>query len=130
MKHIGEAMNDFGKKIWLIPDCYYPLESTAGPYVSHEAVCILNVTDEDAEISITAYYEDQEPDGSFSAVCPARRTSHIRMDRIKNLLGKGLDRARPYAMLIRSSVPVVCQYSRVDTTQERLGLATTIAYGL
>ena len=121
-------MCEMGKKIWLIPDCYYPEESTEGPYVSHEALCVLNVSDCDARLSLTAFYEDAEPDGNFSALCEARRTRNIRLDRLCDSAGKGIEKGRPYALLVESDVAVVCQYSRVDTTQERLGVATTMAF--
>lgn len=124
----GDVMSPIGKKIWLIPDCYYPELSTAGPYISHESLCVLNVSEIDANLNLTAYYEEQEPDGGFFAVCSAHRTNHIRLDKLRNDCGKSIEKGVPYALLIESDIPVVCQYSRVDTTQERLGLATTMAY--
>lgn len=123
-------MTEYGKKIWCLPDCYYPANSTEAPYVSHEAVCVLNVTDQDAHISITLYFEDAEPQSGFHAECGRRRTNHIRLDRIRSEDGHTIEKGRAYALVLESDVPVVCQYSRVDTTQERLGLATTIACAL
>ncbi len=120
-------MNGKGKKEWLIPDAYYPGVDN-GTYVSHEAVCVLNTGDRDAEINITLYFEDREPHGGFRAVCKARRTNHIRMDMIADSEGRGVDRSVPYAMLVESSEPVIVQYSRCDTTQSELAFMGLLAY--
>lgn len=116
-----------GKCEWLIPDAFYPVKDH-GDYVSHEAVCVLNTGKEDAEIQFTLYFEDRPPVTGFSAVCPAERTHHIRMDRIRSAEGTPVPRGVPYAMLVRSNVPVVVQYSRCDTTQPELAFMGLLAY--
>lgn len=116
-----------GKKEWFIPDAFYP-EKDNGEYVSHEAVCVLNTGDVDADIEITLYFENREPVTGFKAVCGARRTNHIRMDKIISETGERVPRGVPYAMLVRSSVPVVAQYSRLDTTQSEMSFMGLIAY--
>jgi hypothetical protein len=68
--------------------------------------------------------------GGFEAKCGARRTHHIRMDKIKSIDGKSVPTDTPYAILVESDVPVVVQYSRLDTAQEALALMTTIAYAV
>ena len=89
---------------------------------------MLNTGDVDANIDITLYFEDREPRTGFKAVCGARRTNHIRMDRILDVNGKGVDRGVPYAMLVESDVPVIVQYSRCDTTQSELAFMGLLAY--
>jgi len=116
-----------GKNEWLIPDAFYP-ETDNGIYVSHEAVCVLNTGDVDADIDFTLYFENAEPMTGYTAKCPARRTHHIRMDRLVSNDGKTIPRGVPYAMLVKSSVPVVVQYSRCDTTQRELAFMGLIAY--
>ncbi len=122
---MGKAV---GKCEWLIPDGFYPEIDRGGVYVSHEAVCVLNTGDMDAHIEITLFFENQEPKSGFSACCPAERTKHIRMDHIKNADGSSVPRGVPYAMLVTSDVPVVVQYSRLDTSQVELGFMGLIAY--
>lgn len=117
-----------GKCTWFIPDAFFP-EKDNGDYVSHEAVCVLNTGDAEAEIKITLYFENREPESGFTAVCGARRTNHIRMDKIVGEGGKKVPRGVPYAMLIESSAPIVCQYSRCDTTQSELSFMGLLAYG-
>lgn len=116
-----------GKCEWLIPDAFYPVKDN-GDYVSHEAVCVLNTGDEPAEIELILYFEDREPVCGFKAACPARRTHHIRLDKIKDENGKSIPRGVPYAIYVKSSVPVVVQYSRCDTTQQELALMGLLAY--
>lgn len=119
--------SESGKCQWFIPDAFYP-EKDNGEYVSHEAVCVLNTGDIDADIDIILYFEDREPVYGFKAVCPARRTHHIRMDRIRSTDGSSVPRGIPYAMLVKSNVPVVVQYSRLDTTQAEMSFMGLIAY--
>ena len=117
-----------GKNTWLVADCYWPEITTPGHYVSHEAICVLNTTDVDAELKITLYFEDREPMCGFTAACAARRTHHVRMDKLVAADGSTVPIDVPYAILLKSSVPVVAQYSRLDSAQAEMTLMTTIAY--
>lgn len=117
-----------GKKIWLVPDGYLPSKSN-GDFVSHEAICVLNTGEKDANIKLTIYFEDQDPLKEFTAICSAERTNHIRLDKIKNKDGVAIPRDIPYALLIESDYEVVIQHSRLDTSQKELALMSTIAYG-
>ena len=51
-----------------------------------------------------------------------------RLDKIKNADGVAIPHEVPYAILVESSVPVICQHSRMDVTQAEMTLMTTIAY--
>ena len=112
---------------WFIPDCYWPEITTPGHYVSHEAICVLNTGDADAEIALTLYFEDAEPLTGFAAICPARRTHHIRLDKLLDESGRHVPMGVPYAIALISSVPVFALYSRLATTQANMTLLTTIA---
>lgn len=116
-----------GKKTWLIPDGFWPTISN-GVYPSHEAICVLNTGDVDAELDITLYFEDREKMNGFRAVCPAERTHHIRMDRLKDVNGNPVPAGVPYAMMVRSNVDIIVQYSRMDTTQSEMALMGLLAY--
>ena len=116
----------YGKKTWLIPDAFYNSQSTGE--VSHEAVCVLNTSDEDAAISLTLYFEDRDKMDGFESHCRASRTHHIRMDKLRSKSGATVPMDVPYAILVESSVEVVVQYSRLDTSQAEMALMTTVAY--
>ena len=116
----------YGKKVWMIPDAFYNSQSNG--QVSHEAVCVLNTSDEDAIISMTLYFEDRDKISGYEASCPANRTHHIRMDKLRSKNGEPVPMDVPYAILVESSVEVVVQYSRLDTSQAEMALMTTVAY--
>jgi hypothetical protein len=117
-----------GKHTWLIADCYWPEITAPGHYLSHESICVLNTGDDDAHIRITLYFEDREPMNTFNAACAARRTHHIRMDKLRDSGGHAVPIGVPYAALLVSSAPIVVQYSRIDTTQPNETFATTMAF--
>ena len=123
-------MKAYGKNTWLIPDCYWPEITTDGHYVSHEAICVMNTGDEEAVIRITLLYEDRDPVTGLVAKCGAQRTHHIRMDKLVDEKGQHIAMGVPYAALVESNVPIVAQYSRIDTTQVNETLATTMAFPL
>lgn len=125
-----EIMESIGKTTWLIPDMYWPEITSPGHYASHESVCVLNPSDRECSVTFTLYYEDREPAVGLTAVCGPRRTHHIRMDAIRDAHGNPIPRGVPYAALVRCSVPVVVQYTRVDTTQNENSIMTTMGYSL
>jgi hypothetical protein len=113
-----------GAHVWLIPDGFIPEESS-GTQESHEAICVLNTSAEEARLSISFYFEDREPVKDVEVIVPADRTRHIRTDRLD---GAEIPRGVPYAIRVESSVPVVVQCSRMDTTQAALSLMSTMAH--
>lgn len=116
-----------GSKTWVVPDCYLPAQST-GDLKSHESACVLNIGSAPAALKLTAYFENREPIEGFEALCAARRTNHVRIDSLRNARGETIPTATPFALLIESSVDVVVQHTRLDTTQPALALMTTMAY--
>jgi hypothetical protein len=121
-------MQHIGRQEWLIPDMYYPELTASKNYVSHECICVLNTGDADADIFITLYFENSEPISLRPVICAARRTHHIRMDKQTDVNGDPVPKGVPYAAYVASSVPIVVQYSRVDTTDGPASFMTTIAY--
>ncbi|MEX2584681.1 MAG: sensory rhodopsin transducer [Gemmatimonadota bacterium] len=121
-------MDSIGRKRWAIAEGYIPAEST-GPepqMTSHETACILNVTDEDAEVAVTIFYTDREPVGPYRLTVPARRTKHVRFNELSD--PAPIPRDTDYASLIESTVPIVVQHTRLDSRQSENALITTIAF--
>lgn len=116
-----------GKRIWMIPDGFLQPKST-GEQISHESVCVLNVGEENANIRLSLYFEDREPMEHFFSQCGAKRTHHIRLDKLRDRNGEQVPRGVPYAIKVESDVPVFVQHSRLDTSQEALALFTTMGY--
>ncbi|WDQ34294.1 sensory rhodopsin transducer [Paenibacillus marchantiae] len=117
-----------GHTYWVIPDGYIPPDSS-GSLESHESICVLNTGIVDAQLQITIYFEDREPLEDIVAEVPARRTKHIRTASLRSgeqLIPPGV----PYAITVSSNVPVIVQYSRLDTTQPELALMSVMAFPL
>ncbi|MBW8777413.1 MAG: hypothetical protein JF596_21210, partial [Stenotrophomonas sp.] len=99
---------------WAVAEGYIPGTShgPAPELESHEACCILNAGDQDAQISITLYFEDREPVGPYRFNVAARRTRHLRYNDFDT--PAPVPRETPYASVIESDTPVVVQHSRLD----------------
>ncbi len=121
-------MKPMGAKRWAIAEGYIPGWGH-GPepqFTSHETVCILNVSDEDAHITITIFYADREPAGPYELTVPARRTKHVRFNDLEQPEPVPLD--TDFASVVESDVPVVVQHTRLDSRQSENALLSTIAY--
>jgi hypothetical protein len=117
-----------GAKVWVIPEGYIPPDSN-GPQpqmLSHETVCLLNASDQEARVQITIYYEDRDPVGPYQLIVPARRTLHARFNDLRQ--PEMIPRDTPYSSVIRSNVPIVAQHTRLDSRQADNALLSTIAY--
>jgi hypothetical protein len=117
-----------GKHQWFVPDAFLPSDSSHG-VASHEAACLLNVGELDANVRFTFYFEDREPLGPVTVTLDARRARHVRLDDPRAIGGIELPRGVPYAYAVESDVPIVLQHSRLDTSAGAYTLFTTIGYG-
>ncbi len=115
-----------GETHWIIPDGYIP-PTSSGMLESHESVCVLNIGDVEAKLLFTIYFEDRDPLENIEYTLPARRTKHIRTSSLK-LGGEGIPAGVPYAIEVESDVPVIVQYSRLDSTQAENALMSIMAY--
>lgn len=117
-----------GKKIWAIAEGYIPGQST-GPdpeMTSHETVCLLNSSKEDANVEIMIYFSDRDPVGPYEFVLHAERTLHLRFNDLHDPEPIPLD--TDYASIIKSDVPIVAQHTRLDSRQAENALLSTVAY--
>lgn len=121
-------MKKLGATRWAIAEGYIPPYShgEAPELTSHETVCILNASDEDADITITIFYADREPAGPYRLIVPARRTRHIRFNNLDD--PEPIPKDTDFASVIEASVPVVVQHTRLDSRQAATALLSTIAY--
>jgi hypothetical protein len=119
---------ELGRRVWVIPEGYIPGQSTgpAPAFTSHETACILNATDQPAAIEITLYFADREPVGPYRLTVPPRRTKHLRFNDLDD--PEPVPRDTDYSSVIRSSVPVVVQHTRLDSRQPPHALLTTVAW--
>jgi hypothetical protein len=117
-----------GSRRWVIPEGYLPPDDPSKPrqFISHEACCILNAGDEEAHVEITIYFTDREPAGPFHFTVGARRTRHLRFNDFYDPETIPVD--TDYSSVIASNVPIVVQYTRLDSRAPNLALLSTVAY--
>lgn len=120
--------HSIGRTLWAIAEGYIPGTShgPAPQLESHETLCVLNAGDRDAHLRITVFFADREPIGPYVATVAARRTAHIRFNRLDD--PEPIPRDTDYASVIESDLPVVVQHTRLDSRQEALSVMTTIAF--
>jgi len=105
---------------WLIPNGYLP-----GPQVepreSHESLCLLNPTDEDAEVEVEVivYFADREPQVGFRISAPARRSIHARLDLLRAARTCRSRSTRPTPYAPRLAVPSPSECSTAEWTRDR-----------
>lgn len=121
-------MKAFGKKTWIIAEGYIPSYGTGKEpeFTSHETACILNTSNQKAEVEITIFFSDRDPVGPYKVIVEAQRTKHLRFNDLDCPEPIPLD--TDYASVIMSNVPVVVQHTRLDSRQAENALLTTIAY--
>lgn len=117
-----------GHTYWAIPEGFLPSGShgPAPEMVSHEALCILNVGEQIAHLTVTIFYEDREPSGPYPLEVAPRRTRHFRLNELREPEPIPLD--TPFSSTVESDVPVVVQHTRLDSRQAENALMTAMAY--
>jgi hypothetical protein len=121
-------MSPIGRKRWAIAEGYIPGWSH-GPepqMISHETVCLLNASDQDAHVEITIFFKDREPAGPYRVTVPGRRTLHVRFNDLTD--PEPIPKDTDFASVIESDVPVVAQHTRLDSRQAENALMSTIAF--
>lgn len=121
-------MPQVGYKVWAIAEGYIPSGSVSSDHalISHEAACILNASDDEADISITLFFTDREPIGPYRIKVGARRTLHMRFNDLTD--PAPVPRDTSYASVIRSTAPIVVQHTRLDSRNPSIALLSTVAF--
>ena len=122
-------MKAIGAKRWVIPEGFIPSRSMVNadrPLISHEAFCVLNTGDAEANIAVTLFFTDREPVGPYRVKVGARRTYHFRFNELDAPEKVPLD--TDYASVIESDMPIIVQHTRLDSRAAEIALLSTIAY--
>lgn len=124
----GVMKNPIGRKCWAIAEGYIPPQShgPAPEMTSHEAVCLLNTTEQEAHVEITIFFSDRDPVGPYQITVAPRRTKHVRFNNLQD--PAPIPRGTDYASTIESDVPIVVQHTRLDSRQDANALLSTIAF--
>ncbi len=108
-----------GAKVWYFPDGYLP-EKTDGVMEAHEAIMILNVNLEAANVKLDIYFENKDPVKDIAITIDSERVISLHTDIPEHLGGVEIPPLTQYALRIRSDVPIVAQFGRLDTTQANM----------
>ena len=121
-------MEQVGHRRWVIPEGYLPPASSfdTRALVSHEAACMLNAGDIEAHVEITVFFTDRDPAGPYKVTVPARRTLHLRFNDLDD--PESIPAGTDYASVIDSDVPIVVQYTRLDSRKAEIALLSTMAF--
>lgn len=114
--------------IWVIPAGHIPLQSTGEEpaFTSRDQICILNRNDAPAMITIMIYYENESPAGPYEIELKEKCVRQIRFNDLVNPFPISLD--RNFAAVVESNIPIVVQFTRMDTSQAMLAGFTTMAF--
>ena len=119
---------EIGRTLWAIPEGYIPSGSVSDAHdlISHEAACLLNAGNKDAQVRITLFFTDREPVGPYRVTVPARRTLHLRFNDLTD--PEPVPRDTSYASLIEADVPIVVQHTRLNSRNPSIALLSTVAF--
>jgi len=103
---------DYGKKVWIFPDAELPpVGVNAIP--GHESIIITNVSDSDANITITLIYTDKNPVHTTTQV-KSKRVRCLRTNVESDFGPYSAVEGEQYAIMLESDVPIVAQYGRAE----------------
>lgn len=119
-----------GNCLWAIPGGHIPPQSTGREpeNTSFDKVAILNMNDTEANIEVTVFFTSREPVGPYRIKVPARR---VRTFRFNDLIDpEAIPLGEDYSAVVDSDAPIVVQFSRQDTGEQRKAILTTMAHPL
>lgn len=117
-----------GKNIWYFADGYLPEKVCNGPAEAHEALMFFNTAEKDSAVTIDIYFSDRAPVKGIKVVAPAERVIALRLDHPDDLAGTVIPPLTQYALRITSELPIVCQFGRVDTTQNAMSYYVGVGF--
>lgn len=103
---------EIGKKLWIFADGDLPPQGNEEP-LGHEALMVVNNSDNPAKLTIDLLFEDKEPKEGIKLRVPSKRVNCFRMDypigEEKYLIPPG-----QFAVILKSNIPIVALYGRLD----------------
>jgi hypothetical protein len=118
-----------GSRTWYFPDGYLP-EPGPGPAEAHEALMVLNPSLGDAHVEFDLYFEGRPPVLGIAVTVPAERVRAFKAPYAEDpadVARVSIGVQEQYAIRVRSDVPVVVQYGRLETVPSYT-LYTTMGY--
>jgi len=121
-------MSSNGARQWFFADGYLPEKKAPGAMEAHEALMILNCTSSPASVKLDVYFDNRAPIKDIPVSVEAERVRTLRLDHPSDLAGHAIPPLTQYALRVRSDVPVVVQFGRLDTTQPNMAYYVGVGY--
>jgi hypothetical protein len=117
-----------GHKTWIIAGGHIPLRSTGDEpeFSSRDELCVLNTNAKPAKIAIMVYHEANPPAGPYKIELKEECVRHIRFNDLVDPLPISLDTG--FAAVVTSDVPIVVQFTRMDTSHKMVAGFSTLAF--
>ncbi|MBE6886114.1 MAG: hypothetical protein IJY82_05005 [Oscillospiraceae bacterium] len=120
-------MSATGYTTWVFTDGDLPPRGD-GPLPGHEALIITNTGTEDANVTVDILFAEDEPKKGIKLLVKAERVLCIRLD---------LPFGEPeyqipfgqYSLVVRSNVPVVASFGRLDVRQPNMAYYSVTGFG-
>lgn len=116
-----------GKRIWVFADGDLPPRGNEEPF-GHESMMVVNDSDSYAHIEVELLFETREPVSGLHLTVDPRRVKCFRMDdpfgeeKFSIPMGQ-------YAVILKSDVPVVAVYGRLDRRKD-MAYYSVAGYGV
>ena len=119
-------MNANGQKTWVFADGDLPPAGDHEP-LGHEALMVVNLNKKAASLRMDILFEDKEPIRDIRASVEAERVHCFRLDKPLGEQGYRIPQGQ-YALVLRSDVPVVAVFGRLDVRQSNLAYYSVAGY--
>ena len=115
-----------GQKTWVFSDGDLPPAGDREPF-GHEALMVVNLNKKPASLTLEILFENKEPVRDIRATVAAERVHCFRLDKP---IGEQNFRIPfgQYALVVRSDVPVVAVFGRLDVRQSNLAYYSVAGY--
>jgi len=117
-----------GKKVWYFADGYLPQKVDNGEMEAHEALMFFNTHEVDVQVVVDVYFSDRPAMKGAKLTVGAERVLAIRLDHPDELGGYVIPPLTQYALRITAGMPIVCQFGRLDTTQNAMAYYVGVGY--
>ena len=109
-----------GKKNWYFADGYLPEKVNNGAMEAHEALMLFNPSEKDVQVKLNFYFSDRDPIKDIPLTVGKERVLTIRLDHPDEMNGAVIPPLTQYALHIAADEPIICQFGRLDTTQNAM----------
>jgi len=117
-----------GRTMWAFPDGDLPAPGEKEPH-GHESLVLFNPNARSAQVQLTIFFENREPERDLCVTVEAERVRCVRLDQPVGDRGFRVPFGQ-YALLVDSDQPIIAQVGRMDVTQPNLAYYTVMGFPL